>query len=92
MSVCVRFKDTPQNPCPASLDTPAERSAWQRLRGMPIVLTAPIASSLMTVCCGSDTYWEIVIDEAIALAASDAGYDPGHTEYAVCRHVLDMGD
>jgi len=91
--VTVRFKNTPENPCPAADDSPEERAAWQRLRGRPVTLIGPIASvKLMNVHCGSDTYWEIVVDESIALAASEACYDPDHKEYAVCRHVLDIAD
>jgi hypothetical protein len=90
--VTVRFKSTPYNPCPAAMDTPAERAAWSLLRGHKVVLLKPVSQrQLRNTVCGSDTYWMIRMDERVKQAA---GCHPNSDkyDYAVCRHVLDMGD
>ena len=90
--VRVRFKNVARNPCPQAIPTPEEHKAWEQLKGKEVTLIGPIESSkLLSAVCGSNTYWEVVIDENI-LAAASAAQCEGARSYAICRHVLDIGD
>jgi hypothetical protein len=93
MKVRVRFKDAPRMPCPAATNSAAEIAAWQCLRGRPVTLVAPIsACQVRNMACGSDTYWLVEMDEHVRAAVLEHTSEPMANRYAVCRHVLEMGD